>query len=268
MSTHLPHVSEQMEAAGLVAVHEEASDAIRDRLGLHLERIDGTMVSIVASDPSPLFNRALGLGLNGPATEDGIDRICRAYREHDVEQFYLGVHPAARPDGIEQLLETAGLKPDRGWMKFERGPDPAPAAESNLEVCEIGEEYVDEFGRIAAAAYGMTPEAAGLVRGLVDRPGFHLYMTFDGDTPAGTGAMAIDGDRAWFEWAATDPAFRQRGSQRALLARRIEDAVAAGCTRLLTCTGEAVPGDPQHSYHNIEWAGFESKFVRENWVPR
>ena len=268
MSTRLRHASERMEVAALEALHSGASDEIRDRLGLHLDKIDGTTVSTVANDPSPLFNRAVGLGLNEPATEDSIERICAAYREHDVERFYLGVHPEARPDGIEQLLDNAGLQSDRGWMKFERGPDPAPAAEPRLEVREIGEEHVDEFGRIAASAYGMTPDAAALVRGLLDRPGFHLYMTFDGNTPAGTGAMAIDGDRAWFEWAATDPAFRRRGSQRALLARRIEDAVAAGCTRLLTCTGEAVPDDPQHSYHNIEWAGFEPTFVRENWVPR
>ncbi len=256
-----------MEAAGLEAVHVGASDEVRGRLGLHLDRIDGTVVSIVTNDPSPLLNRAVGLGVNRPATQDGIERICAAYREHDVEGFYLGVHPEARPHSIQQLLEKAGLTPDRGWIKFERGPDPAPTAESNLEVREIGEEYVDDFGAIAAAAYGMTPAAALVVRGLVDRPGFHLYMTFEGDTPAGTGAMAIDGDRAWFEWAATDPEFRQRGSQRALLARRIEDAVAAGCTRLMTCTGEPVPRDPQHSYHNIEWAGFEPTFVRENWIP-
>lgn len=268
MSTRLPHVSEWMEAAGLEALHAEASDEIRDRLGLHLKRIDDTMVSIVTNDPSPLLNRAVGLGLNRPATENGIDRICSAYREHDVERFYLGVHAEARPDSVGQLLENAGLKSDRGWMNFERGPDPAPTVESNLEVREIGEEPVDEFGRIATSAYGMTPAVALLVRGLIDRPGFHLYMTFDGSTPAGTGLLSIDRDRAWFEWAATDPEFRQRGSQRALLARRIEDAVDAGCTRLLTCTGEAILGDPQHSYHNIEWAGFEPKFVRENWVPK
>ncbi len=153
-------------------------------------------------------------------------------------------------------------------MKFERGPDPAPAAESDLEVREIGEEHVHEFGRIATNAYGLTPDAALSVRGLIDRPGFHLYMTFEGDTPVGTGAMIIDGECAWFELAATDPEFRQRGSQRALLARRIEDAVDVGCARLLTCTGEPVPGDPQHSYHNIEWAGFEPQFVRQNRVPK
>ena len=49
MSTHLPHVSERMEAARLEALHAEASDELRRRLGLHLERIDGTMISIVAN---------------------------------------------------------------------------------------------------------------------------------------------------------------------------------------------------------------------------
>ena len=251
MSTYLRPTSERMETAGLEAVHAQASDEVRERLGLHLEWIDDTIVSIAANDPSPLLNRALGLGLHSQATEDSIERICAAYKKHDTEHFYLGVHPEARPDGIERLLEDAGLQLDRGWMKFERGPDPPPIAASSLEVREIDEEHIDSFGRIAASSYGMTSAAAQLVRGLLDCPGYHLYMNFDGDTPAGTGAMGIDGESAWFEWAATDPEFRQRGSQRALLAQRIEDAVDAGCTRLLTCTGEPVPGDPQHSYHNI-----------------
>lgn len=268
MADPLPKETERIEAAGVEALHAAASDELRTRLGLRLERIEGTLVSIAAADPSILLNRTIGLGLTEPATADGIERVCAAYREHGIDRFYLGVHPDARPDRIEQLLDDAGLEPDRGWMKFERGPDPAPTAESNLAVREIGEEHADEFGRIAAAGFGLTPEAAGLIRGLIDRAGYHLYMTFDGDTPAGTGLVYIDGTYAWFDWAATDPEFRQRGSQRALLARRIQHAMDAGCTRLMTATGEAVPGDPQHSYHNIEWAGFEPKFVRENWSPQ
>lgn len=267
-SDWLPNVTERMEAAGLEALHAGASNELRSRLGLRLEWIDGALVSIAADDPSILLNRAMGLGLNGPATQDGLERIRAVYQEHGLDRFYLGVHPEARPDGIENLLEHAGLKTGRGWMKFERGSDPPPTAESGFEVREIGADYVDEFGRIAASAFGLTPGAAPLFRGLIDRSGFRLYMTFAGDTPAGTGLLYIDGNCAWFDWAATDPEYRGRGSQRALLARRIEDAVAAGCTRLLTATGEAVPGDPQHSYHNIEWAGFEPKFVRENWVPK
>lgn len=263
-----PHVSERIEAAELRALHAEASDALRDRLGLRLKRIDGTMVSIAARDPSILLNRTMGLGLTRRATADGIERIRATYHDHGVERFYIGLHPESQPDRIEHYLAQAGLEADRGWMKFERGPDPAPTPESSLEVREIGSDHVDDFGRIAASGFGLTPEAAALFRGLHDHPGVRMYMTFDGDSPAGTGLVYLDGEHAWFDWAATDPEFRKRGSQRALLARRIEDAIDAGCTRLMTATGEAVPDDPQHSYHNIKWAGFEPKYVREHWVPK
>ncbi len=64
MSTRLRHASERMEAAALEALYVGASDEIRERLGLHLDTIDGTTVSIVENDPSPLFNRAVGFGLN------------------------------------------------------------------------------------------------------------------------------------------------------------------------------------------------------------
>lgn len=207
MRETLPDVTERMGAAGLEPLHTEATDELRARLGLHLERIGGTMVSVAAEDPSILLNRAIGLGLTEPATPEAIERICATYRDHGIERFYLGVHPDARPDGLEQMLADAGLESGRGWMKFERGPEPAPTADSDLEVREIGEDHVDAFGRIAASGFGLTDAAAPLFRGLVDRPDIHLYMTFDGETPAGTGLLYVNGNRAWFDWAPTDPAF-------------------------------------------------------------
>ncbi|MFW6152868.1 MAG: GNAT family N-acetyltransferase [Halobacteriota archaeon] len=259
--------AERLESAGLVALHESAPDELRSRLGLELMTIEGALVAIAAEEPSILFNRTIGLGMREPASEEGIRRICAAYRERGVERYYLGVHPKARPDGIRRLLEDAGLRPQRGWMKFERGPEPAPKSDSSLQVRLIDADHVDDFGRIAAAGFDLSTDAAELFRGLSDHPAIRLYMTFDGPEPAGTGLVHIDGEHAWLDWAATDPTFRRRGSQRALLERRIDDAIDAGCTRLLTATGVAVPGDSQHSYHNIEWAGFEPAYVRENWGP-
>ncbi len=266
MKSNTPFVSEWMEAAVLEALHTEADDELRSRLGLQLETIGGTLVSVASNDSSILLNRAIGLGLKAPATAQELDRICSKYRDAGIERFFLHVHPEARPENIEKLLHQAGLKSYRRWMKFQRGPGSSPTTDSDLEVRKIGTDHVDDFGRIATGGFGLTEEARPLFEGLLNRDGFHLYMTFDGDSPAGTGLLYLDGECAWLDWAATDQKFRQRGSQRALLARRIEDAIDAGCTRLMTCTGEAVPGDPQHSYHNIEWAGFDPKFLRENWI--
>ena len=260
-------VDERLERDMLRALHAGADADTRERLGLRLEEIDGTLVSVAARDPSIMLNRALGLGLARPATAATVQAIHARYRDAGIGRFFLHVHAQARPAGIEALLEDAGLRPHRRWMKFARGPEPPPAADSTLAVRAIGTQHARDFGRIAAAAFDLAPAAAALFPGLAGRPGCRLYMSFEGDTPAGTGLLYVDGDDAWLDWGATDPAFRGRGSQRALLARRIADAAAAGCTRLWTCTGEAVPGDPQHSYHNIEWAGFRAEYARANWIP-
>lgn len=259
--------SERLEGASLLALHESATAETRERLGLELHEVGGTIVSVARHDSSIMLNRTIGLGLREPASADIIEAIRTRYREAGIDRFFLHAHPAARPDGIAGPLVAAGLRRHRRWMKFERDTEPPPEARSDLEVREIDATQAEAFGHIAAPAFDLTLQATGLFANLPKRTGFHLYMSFNGDTPAGTGLLLIDGTDAWFDWGATDPACRGRGSQRALLARRVTDAIAAGCTRLLTCTGEAVPGDPQHSYHNIEWVGFRPAYLRENWIP-
>jgi GNAT superfamily N-acetyltransferase len=260
-------LSERLERVTLLALHEYASAEVRDRLGLAIEEIDGTLVSIARHDPSIMLNRAIGLGLTRPASAATIEAIRSCYRDAGAGRFFLHVHPDSRPPECADLLAAAGLRPHRRWMKFERGTEPPPAPRTDLQVRPIDAAHGEDFGRIVAPAFDLSPTAAGLFPGLIDQPGFHLYMSFDGDAPAGTGLLYIDGEDAWLDWGATLQACRGRGSQRALLARRVEDAIAAGCKRLLTATGEAVPDDPQHSYHNIEWAGFRPVYLRENWVP-
>ena len=92
-------------------------------------------------------------------------------------------------------------------------------------------------------------------------------MSFDRDIPAGTGAMYMRDGMAYLDFGATHPDFRRRGAQTGVLNTRIRDAFAAGCTMIVTMTGEAVPGDEQHSYKNIIKAGFKESYLRENWIP-
>ena len=92
-------------------------------------------------------------------------------------------------------------------------------------------------------------------------------MSFDGDTAAGVGAMFVSGESAWMDFGATSPEYRMRGSQGAILERRMQLALNLGCRWMYTCTGVDVPGDPQHSYKNIRRAGFEEAYLRANWAP-
>jgi len=260
--------SERLERLAAEDLYVAAPVALKKALGLGLVEVGDALVSIASDEPSILLNRVMGLGLEEPAEPETLARILDVYRQCGVGNYFLHLHPAARPVDLRNTIRKAGLVKRRGWMKFSRGRNAPPDANSDLRVERIGPEYANAFGKIAAAGFGMSERAVPLLAAIVDRPNWHVYVSFDGETPAGTGVLYVDGRHGWLGWGATAPAFRKRGGQRAVLARRIHDALDLGCRRLFTETGEAVAGDPQHSYHNIEWAGFRADYVRENYAPQ
>ena len=209
----------------------------------------------------------MGLGLAHPATREDVETIIDRYRGAGVGRYFFQLDPAATPGELHEWLDSAGLEPyNRAWAKFKRGPEGVPAPRTDLEVREIGKEHAREFGRIAAAGFELDDAWVPILAGLVGRAGWHIFMSFDGVQPAGCGAMRIHQGMGWLDWAATLPEFRRRGSQGALITTRISHGRALGCDSFATSTGEAVEGDAQHSYRNIERYGFRRTHARANWV--
>ncbi|WP_435106442.1 GNAT family N-acetyltransferase [Arhodomonas sp. AD133] len=262
------HLSaERMERAAMEALHGAASESLTHSLGLKQAVVDGAFVSIAAGDPSILLNRTLGLGLETPATPDTIAAIRRLYADAGAGRFFLHLHEAAQPPEIVDWLAQTGMKPHRRWVKFIRDTDTSWNARTDLHIAEATAETAAAFGRIAASGFDLTPTGGELLAQLVGRPGWHIFLGFAGDEPVGTGALFVDGEVGWCDWAATRPEYRGHGSQSALLATRIDQARALGCRTLYATTGEAVPGDPQHSYHNLPRAGFRELYCRDNYIP-
>ncbi|RDD61179.1 hypothetical protein [Ferruginivarius sediminum] len=263
-SDHLQ--AEEVERAALADLHAAAPAELRQRLGMRLEEIDGGLASIIPAIPSIVLNRVQGLGLDAPVRREAIGRIREAYADAGVERYFVHVHPEARPAELRGWLEDAGFRPRRRWMKFIRGRDAAPAARSDLNVREIGPEDAGAFARIVSEGFDLGEGGVELLPSLVGRPGWHIYMSFDGSEPAGTGALFIHGKAAWFDYGATTKAKRGRGGQAALLSRRIAHALDVGCEIMFTTTGEWVEGDPQHSYRNIQRSGFQEDYARDNYA--
>jgi hypothetical protein len=269
MNTQHTIRAESVERTALADIHSAASPGLRDGLGLDLQEIGGTLVSIASRSPTILINRVVGLGLAQPADRATVEEIVARYRDAGVRRYFLQLDPAATPEELPAWLEDAGLEAyHRAWAKFERGTEAPPATGSDLEVREIGLDHAEDFGRIAAAGFELDDAWIPVLAGLVGRDGWHVYLSFDGDQPAGCGAMRIHQGVAWLDWAATLPEFRRRGSQGALINRRLSDGLGLGCDSFATSTGEEVDGDAQHSYHNIERYGFRRTHARANWVPR
>jgi hypothetical protein len=220
-----------------------------------------------ATEPSILVNRVLDLGSEYPPTCERLVHIRELYANAGIGRFFLHVIPERVGDDYADLLREAGYEKYRGWMKFRRGAGEAGAIKTDLEIRRIGPDYAAVFAAIVADAFDFGVDFRPAIAALANDDNWHLYMGFDGHVPACTGALYIKNGRAYLDFGATLPNFRRRGGQTAVLNTRIGAALEAGCTSIVTMTGEAVPGDEQHSYRNILRAGFEEAYLRENWIP-
>ncbi|MFL5925424.1 MAG: GNAT family N-acetyltransferase [Gaiellaceae bacterium] len=210
-----------------------------------------------------------GLCLKTPIAAVELNRVTNVSDELDLDEvervFGGSPHLVSVPPWVERLperLTARGYACGYAWMKFERGPEPAPRVESELRVQDATD--LGLFMATIGEGFGAPPDAAR-DPALVDRPGWHAFLAWDGDQPAAAAGLFVGGDVAWLGGAATRPAFRRRGAQTALLAARIERALAVGARRVCTETGERVPGRADQSYRNILRAGFREAYLRPNW---
>lgn len=261
--------SEKIELDSMVDIQAAATPELAETLGLRALTLGSAFVSVAAKLPASaiVINRALGLGLSTPESEDSVAEIVNAYRDAGVERYFIQCHPAAQPAKLTNWLTAAGLEKTRGWQKFSRGREAVPKFESDLRIEEIGPEHGEAFGRIVCNAFDFGDTAVPWLAKLAGRPGWHIFMTFVDEQPAGVGTLFVKDDIGDIDLGATAPEFRGRGSQTAVLLRRIECALDLGCREIVTCTGVAVPGDPQHSYSNIKRAGFRETYIRDNYAP-
>jgi len=259
----LEEVAERIESAAAESWYAAGTDvgarAITARDG-------GVLAVSFEGSRDPMLNRVLGLGVGLPATRAGVETLVGWFGARHAERFLVHVSPSALPAELRDWLIAAGLRPFRGWVKFARGRELVTPPETSLSVRAAGPELRDDFARIACQAFGLPKETQSLTAALCGRPPWHCFVSFAGETPAGIGALYVEDGVGWLGFGATLPAFRGRGGQSAVLAARLEAALDAGCRVVITETGEAVPGDKQHSYRNISRAGFRELYLRENFV--
>lgn len=157
------------------------------------------------------------------------DRLAAEGLEIEYEEFVWGrpldpgfapLPDPASPPGV--LLMTDDLDPAQFAAVLNRGWEVAP-----------------EHGRgpLYAATIGL--------------PGWTNYLALADGQPAGAGSLCIQAGVALCMVAAVDPAYRGRGIQRHLIARRLADASAAGCD---FAASETV--DDNASPRNFKRAGF------------
>jgi GNAT superfamily N-acetyltransferase len=231
------------------------------------EDVGGAVVMRFPKAPDiPMLNRAVGLGVNRPATEEDVDAVIAAMGTGT--SFYVAVAPSARPAELSSWLEARGLEPGWGWTAFRRSVDRPPEATTKLRLEEVRNvEQARAFARVVCAGYGL-PEALEPVVAKASDVGWLCWLALEGDVPASAAALYAAEGAGYLGFAATLPEHRGQGAQNALLAQRIHRAAELGCDVVLTETGELRDGLPSSSYRNIVRAGFEEVAVTANWQGR
>lgn len=259
--------SERIEIAELLDIHHAAPPETKNRIGLHLEKVGGAYVSIAKNENSILLNRVIGLGVESAESKETISEIVNIYKKENIKRYFIHLHPESKPSQLREWLLEAGLKKGRGWQKFKRYPVNPPDLKSDLRLLKIDKRNAEDHGRIACMCFDLSDECITLIASRVGRPNWHVFMTFEGEIAAGSGSIFIKDKFGWLDFGATLPEFRGRGSQGLLLSKRVQSCIELNCEMMFTTTGEAVEGDPQHSYKNILRAGFEPFYLRENYEP-
>ena len=214
---------------------------------------------------SPL-TQTIGLGLFAETNAADLAEIEAFFAERRAPVLHE-ISPLA-PDSLWPLLRERGYFPVEFTSVLYRVLDDLPklpATDSELKIRTIGPANARAWARVAAT--GWLTEAPEFTQFLQDlgqtsaqtRGMTHFLAEIDG-LPVATASLYQHAGVALLAGASTVPAGRRQGAQTALLAARLHQAAAQGCT--LAMMG-ARPGS--QSQRNAERHGFRIAYTRTKW---
>jgi GNAT superfamily N-acetyltransferase len=260
---------ERIELEAMLDWYDAAPEAFAREFGVASMRIGDFAVLACKAVPATLFNRSVGLGVATPATEATLDIAIDWLRIHCNPTWAVVTSAHAAPAELPAWLGARKLKRSpTGIAKFGRGTiQVVPMVDCAFDIQRVQSDRAADFGRTVREVFGLDGQMEPWLSAVAGRPGWRTYVAYDGATPVGTGAMFIKDECAWLGMGATLAAYRGKGIQGAMLARRIREATALGVKRLVVETGHAGEGEPVNgSYRNMVRAGFSLSYVRESYV--
>ena len=257
---------ERAEARAWAAFYRMAPASGITACGLGSHSFGAAVALWMAKVDHVVFNRVIGLGLDGPPELKTVDEIVTTYEQAMVPRFLIQLAPLVTLGPTIAAVTELGFARIDNWVRLVRdvsSPGPVP---TDFRVEEIGTDRAALFGETVCAGFGMGREIAPVVEGVVGTAGWHCYLAYDGERPVASAVMVTDERVAWLGFASTLPEARGRGAQSALIARRILDARTAGCSFCAAETDEQTPERQARSYQNILRAGFEVGYLRPNFL--
>jgi GNAT superfamily N-acetyltransferase len=227
--------------------------------GVRIQELEGGGTLLAAKAlPLDWMNTAYGV-----YTADACEQALRIFGELGVSpRFHM--LPGRFPE-VAGVLNAAGLAHTGFVCSLYGRPSTAASREApgisirRIEPATI-DGFLDTFMEGFDTPVEMREGSKANMRHWAERGSFRLFLCEHEGRPAGTGVLYVADGVGYLAAASTAPEFRGKGVQTALIARRVEEAVAAGCELI---TGQAEFGST--SQHNMERAGLRIAFTKAVW---
>jgi GNAT superfamily N-acetyltransferase len=259
---------DMLEAAAYRDMFAAAPRPLSQALGLDAFETAGATMLIAPGIPSPQFNRVIGLGNRRSVSEAELDALTHRYRAAGVRDWWVQVSPSRHASGLIAQLDARGfaLPRRRAWVKLARDDRVVEPVRTGAEVREAQEEERNSLAESVCGAFDMPAAVAPWLAGLVGRPGWRSVLAMLDGKIVGGGFLNVQGEGAWLGASGVRASARGRHVHRALMTLRIEMAIAAGCRRIATETGEPIGDEPNPSLRNMYACGFATAYSRLNYA--
>lgn len=251
---------EQVDADSWEEMCRAVPADVAQTLKLSVERHGSVVVTRCLVSDVPLSNRALALGFDTPLTKDYLLRLRDDFKASGLKNFALQISPYAQPANLVDCLDELGLVVRSRWVKLARGCDQLSPVARPIEVRLVSRDEASLFGEVSALGFGRPPIIAHWMASTVGFAKWRHYLAYVDGKPAGAAAIYLDQAYAWLGIGSTLQEFRRRGVQQALIARRLEDAMALGVEHFVAETESH-----NISCQNLVQAGFSVAYERANY---
>jgi GNAT superfamily N-acetyltransferase len=214
-------------------------------------------VDATSTAPAASFNRnrICLCGSEGGLSRDGLNEMIGLFATRGVTRFFVWLSPGSGIELVrEWLAESRFVKVP--WTRY---PTLAYCGESLLPNSSTFEIRRVGGNEIAAARSQLGDVMMDGYAESVGRQGFHHYMAFDASRPVAVAALVQFEDIGYLTYAGTAESDRRRGAQSALIAQRVEQARALGCTQIVSQTLTML----KDSLANLQRAGFREIYEQE-----
>jgi hypothetical protein len=238
----------------------------RQGLGIGATRA-GTAITVFARPVSSTLNmnRVIGLGVAEPATESALTEICEFYGSSG-SAFGIEVSPLAQPRELRDWLKWRRIRRGTATAMHYRRSEAMEVVTQGFSVGRAPLAQRDVVAHICCEVFRMPDPVRSIISATAQVTEWRQWLAYkDGDPIAAALSYVRDGV-AWLGWDATKPDFRGQGVQLALIACRLNDAVASGCQYATTETGTNTNAYADPSYRNYARMGFSLAYERTTYV--